>query len=158
MITVELEEVQSFILRDFALEYSDYYITAVEDSPRVKEWINKQSTTLTHGRSDVDKTGFNIAFTYHGLKQLGLHEENLRNFSTPFREGMDTDHRNRMLGDIQSSAPDHWKWGGKQNEKVDVLVLLFADTKEELDKLKRSLIDESGLKVLHRLSGIQLPV
>ena len=48
----------------------------------------------------------NIAFTYTGLKALGVHERTLATFPEPFRDGMAA--RAAMLGDIGDRAPDWW--------------------------------------------------
>jgi Dyp-type peroxidase family len=48
----------------------------------------------------------NIAFTYTGLKALGVHEHTLATFPEPFRDGMAA--RAATLGDVGDTAPDRW--------------------------------------------------
>ena len=57
-------------------------------------------------------------------------KENLDNFTREFREGMTTEHRQRLLGDFDSSAPEHWRWGGPCNDEVHILLMAFGVNKE----------------------------
>jgi deferrochelatase/peroxidase EfeB len=47
-----------------------------------------------------------IAFTVTGLKQLGLDDETLGSFATPFTEGMHEANRRNRLGDTRLEPPD----------------------------------------------------
>jgi Dyp-type peroxidase family len=49
----------------------------------------------------------------------------MEGFSREFRNGMNTDYRNRLLGDVNLNAPKHWKWGGPESEP-HLLVMFFA--------------------------------
>ena len=49
----------------------------------------------------------NIAFTYSGLKALGVHGDTLASFPDAFRQGMAA--RARRLGDVGRGAPEHWE-------------------------------------------------
>ena len=57
-------------------------------------------------------------------------KENLDNFTREFREGMTTEHRQRLLGDFDSSAPGKWRWGGPNNDEVHILLMVFGANKE----------------------------
>lgn len=48
----------------------------------------------------------NVAFTYSGLKALGVHDATLATFPEPFRAGMAR--RAPLLGDTDVNAPVHW--------------------------------------------------
>ena len=48
-------------------------------------------------------------------------------FSGEFREGMTgTEHRRRILGDLEDKAPELWAWGGPRTAGVDLLLMLYA--------------------------------
>src|SRR5215212_1981904 len=47
------------------------------------------------------------AFTYHGLKALGVPQSSLDSFAPEFREGMAA--RATQLGDVGDSSPEHWE-------------------------------------------------
>ena len=48
-----------------------------------------------------------VAFTYHGLKQLGVPQESLDSFAPEFQQGMAA--RAADLGDVGESAPENWE-------------------------------------------------
>lgn len=49
----------------------------------------------------------NVAFTYQGLKKLGMPEKELKKFPQAFREGMEA--RAGLLGDMGWNHPNNWK-------------------------------------------------
>jgi Dyp-type peroxidase family len=48
----------------------------------------------------------NVAFTFEGLRQLGLSDTELARFPKEFREGMEA--RAGLIGDVQSNHPTNW--------------------------------------------------
>ena len=48
-----------------------------------------------------------VAFTYQGLKALGVPQDSLDSFAPEFRQGMAA--RAADLGDTGASSPDHWE-------------------------------------------------
>lgn len=71
----------------------------------------------------------NVAFTYSGLRRLGLPDMSLHSFPDDFSMGMRA--RTAILGDNGSSAPEHWDPIWQSNERaqvVDVLVTINAST------------------------------
>ena len=48
-----------------------------------------------------------VAFTYHGLKALGVPQASLDSFAPEFRQGMAA--RAAELGDVGESSPEHWE-------------------------------------------------
>ena len=65
----------------------------------------------------------NVAFTYEGLAALGLSPDSLKSFPAEFIEGAVA--RASIVGDVDASAPEHWKPDLTQ-PGVHVLVMLFA--------------------------------
>jgi len=70
----------------------------------------------------------NIAFTYNGLKKMGVPVQTLQSFPDEFIIGMRG--RRSILGDDDSSAPEHWDeiW----HEDIHMFVALSAPTDEKL--------------------------
>jgi hypothetical protein len=54
-----------------------------------------------------DDTSLTVAFTYHGLKALGVPQPSLDSFAPEFQQGMAA--RAALLGDVAESAPAHWE-------------------------------------------------
>lgn len=157
MVTIDLTDVQGFLLRDYKrMAYSDFLLLQVTDAAPAKKWLKYISALITDATHIPENTCMNIGFTNHGLLALGLSQKNLDNFSKEFREGMVTPHRKRLLGDYEESAPEHWNWGGMDNERVDIMLMLFGATEQLLGTLREDILQQitnSGLKVVQRLDG-----
>jgi len=64
-----------------------------------------------------------VAFTWNGLRALGVHEASLATFPDEFRQGMVA--RAQVLGDTGANHPDHWV-GGMASPDLHAIVILFA--------------------------------
>jgi hypothetical protein len=71
------------------------------------------------------------AFTWNGLRALGLDEASLASFPEEFKQGMAA--RAAMLGDTGMHAPEHWV-GGLASPDLHAIVILFAKDKAEHDR------------------------
>lgn len=159
---IELDEIQGYIVSNYdEMMFSRYVMLKVENAELAKKWIENICFDIRNGApermEDHDpNVALNIAFTAIGLKALGMHHDNVEAFSREFREGMITDHRQRLLGDFNSSSPDNWKWGNKENEPVHLALLVFGrDEKTGLDyqSLLKSQYESSGLVEVSTIDG-----
>ncbi len=162
MFTLELNDIQGYIIRAYAhMNYSRFTILKVENPAKAKKWISSITQDITDARivkkEHLPDTNLNIAFAKKGLLALGLHEDNLNTFSPPFREGMNTPHRKRLLGDVDSSDPEKWLWGS--DNSVEILLLTFGKEKsiclDYYNKLEKDFTNQ-GLKVVKHLDGSRL--
>ena len=64
-----------------------------------------------------------MAFTWNGLRALGVPEASLATFPEEFRQGMAA--RAEVLGDTGANHPDHWV-GGLASPDLHAIVILFA--------------------------------
>ena len=71
------------------------------------------------------------AFTWNGLRALGLDEASLASFPEEFKQGMAA--RAEMLGDAGAHAPEHWV-GGLASPDLHAIVILFARDDAEHDR------------------------
>ncbi|MGN6246725.1 MAG: hypothetical protein ACTHNG_00130, partial [Ginsengibacter sp.] len=161
MERLELSEIQGFLVKDYnEMPFAKYFLLKVTDAQKAKVYLNEIARNVTSVVEDNRDYLLNIGFTSKGLLSLGLHENNLRSFIREFREGMVTPHRQRLLGDFDSSDPATWIWGGPNNQSIDLIILLFEKTAESLQdtegKLKKK-FDQSGLEILHILSADTFP-
>ena len=69
-----------------------------------------------------------VAFTWNGLRALGVDEESLATFPEEFREGMAA--RADILGDTGANHPEHWV-GGLAGDDLHAIAILFARTEEQ---------------------------
>ena len=135
---IELSDIQGYIIRGYKrMQFSRNLLLQISEPGKARDWLSKISSEITTGvhhptaNTNIE-TCINIAFTPAGLTAIGLEDENLQNFTREFREGMTTPHRQRLLGDVGSSHPDEWEWGGPQKEPIHLLLILFADTNSKL--------------------------
>ncbi|WP_066897674.1 Dyp-type peroxidase [Mycolicibacterium houstonense] len=88
-----------------------------------------------------------LAFTWTGLRALGVDDESLASFPDAFREGMAS--RAPILGDTGGAAPEHWV-GGLAGEDLHAIAILFSRTDEQC---RRSI--EEHDKLLDRTDGVR---
>jgi Dyp-type peroxidase family len=160
MESIEMDDVQGLVLHGYKeMIFSRYILLSVTDQGLAKKWLSGISDSIRNGVQFPENKCLNIAFTSAGLKALGLVDDNIKNFSREFREGMVSPHRQRLLGDFDSSSPDNWNWGGTKNETVHILLLAFGATdillKKYCNELERS-FSASGLKLITNLDGQRL--
>lgn len=161
MTPLELSEIQSYLINDYKeMGSSKYYLMQVQDATAAKNFVATIADNITHANASINDTALNIGFTSKGLIALGYNnEENMHTFSREFREGMVTDHRQRLLGDFESSDPSKWQWGGPGNDRVDMIMMIFGKNEAIAENYFQSLKQkfESGFSVVHTLNGKSLP-
>ena len=69
-----------------------------------------------------------MAFTWNGLRALGVDEAALATFPEEFRQGMVA--RAQVLGDTGANHPDNWV-GGLASPDLHAIVILFARNNAE---------------------------
>jgi Dyp-type peroxidase family len=89
---------------DDAASAQTFLASLMATSPAGLRVTSEADATATSGQAGVIYT--NIAFTYQGLQQLGLTDEQLDAFPQEFREGMEA--RSSTLGDVRSNHPLNW--------------------------------------------------
>lgn len=156
---LERSDIQGIVTSAYArLGHATYLFFEVEDGERARRWLGEltEAVRTADERFRGATTGQNVGLTSSGLEQLGLPRDALRTFPREFRQGMHFVDRAVTLGDVGASAPEHWLFGGTRNRRLDVAVLLFASTRDELGRLVRPYEDESvlaqhGLALVHTL-------
>ncbi len=135
MAYLELEDIQGIIVRGYGnLPEACFMPLIITDKVKARAWLGGLAADLCDGLARPEGTAVNVAFTAPGLLRLGLDKSAMANFSEPFREGMATKRRGRILGDTGEYAADKWLWGGDK-DSVHLLLLLYAADSVELDGL-----------------------
>jgi len=163
--SVELNDVQGIIIKGYdKLKAATFLLLEIHDSTLTKKWIAEQLPDITKASTSTKTfdTAIHIAFTYSGVAALEVAPEALKTFPPEFIEGMVTEHRSRMLGDQDDSAPDKWNWGGTEKDfySIHVLLMLYAVDKTSLQTLyveQKAKLDTAGLKLLYQLDTNKLP-
>jgi len=160
MESIEISEIQAFLTREFKeMSSSRYYLLQVSDPSLAKQFLSVVTDNLTSITTPEKDSHLNIGFTKTGLQALGLNEKNLGTFSREFREGMVTDHRTRLLGDTESSAPHKWLWGGPNNDRIDLILMIFGKDDATAENYYINLKNKfsPGFKEVYLLNGNPLP-
>src|SRR5205814_9945617 len=101
---------------------------------------------------DTNKRWVTVAFTWNGLRALGVDESSLATFPDEFREGMAA--RAQMLGEAGTNHPDHWV-GGLASPDLHAIVILFARDAAERERCRieheRLLASCEGVELLSSL-------
>ncbi len=117
-----------------------------KDVIKAKTWLTLTAPKLTYGDYKPGSTSAMIcSLSAHGLKKLGLGEDELSSFPHAFIDGMAA--RGRILGDTGVNDPKKWTWGGDKHP-VDAALLLYAPSAEDL----QIIIDEE-IKILEDQGG-----
>jgi deferrochelatase/peroxidase EfeB len=96
-----------------------------------------------------------VAFTWPGLRALGLPEVSLSSFPEEFRQGPRP--RAEALGDVDASAPERWLF---DPDAVHMAVLIYARDEQTLERLSTGLRDRAarfGCPVVTTLDARALP-
>jgi Dyp-type peroxidase family len=127
MEVIKKEELQGILVRGYShLPAACYLLLKVKSPKAVKAWISANGHEFTAGDNRGHESALNIAFTKEGLTTLGLGDDSMATFPFEFQDGMDTPHKQSLLGDYGNSDPANWSWGGKNNQPIHVLLLLYA--------------------------------
>lgn len=155
---LELHDIQGIILRGYErMEAAAFVLLAITNPAASKAWLRQLAdairTAETRPEGD-DESCLNLAFTRPGLDALGVPEAVLEGFSREFREGMTTEHRQRILGDHGPNAPAAWRWGGPDNPPVHLVLMLYARDGSALESLygeHAARFAGAGLSLVERL-------
>ncbi|MGW4942115.1 Dyp-type peroxidase [Actinoplanes sp. NPDC004185] len=108
---LDLDDIQAGALHERPSPYvGTYVLLRVNDPQQGRDLIRRLIPLLLPARSVLDRTPspwMTVAFTYHGLKALGVPRESLDSFAPEFRQGMAA--RAAQLGDVGASGPDDWE-------------------------------------------------
>ncbi|MEO1052420.1 MAG: Dyp-type peroxidase [Bacteroidota bacterium] len=132
---IEKEDIQGLILRGYkGLPSASYAVLKCNDPAKAKAYLQDLSHQITNAVSAPKDYAMHLAFTYEGLKFLGLNDKSLYSFSQQFKEGMTEAHRRFILGDTEDNAPSSWDWGGPDNDAIHLMLLIYAKDQPTLDQ------------------------
>jgi deferrochelatase/peroxidase EfeB len=110
---VEFDDVQG-LLR-FAYKHhteASFLLLRIRDPAAARSWIAQAPVTNAMALEHPPSTVLQLAFSYEGLRALGVPADVAEGFSTEFIVGMAGDvNRARRLGDVGPNDPQHWRWG-----------------------------------------------
>jgi Dyp-type peroxidase family len=161
-ISLELDDIQSGALHERPSPYvGTYLLLRIDDRAAGRELVGRLHGLVDAGRPSTDPARdawLTAAFTYQGLKALGVPQASLDGFAPEFRQGMAA--RAAELGDGGESSPEHWE---KPLGSPDVHVALAAISPDAtrlqavVEKARRAHQELAGVELIWRQDCYQLP-
>lgn len=138
-MTPEVDDIQGLLVRDYRrLDGAAYLLLQIEEPAAARAWLSAMLPRVTSALAEPRDEALNLAFTFSGLKTLGL-DPRTTGVSLDFIEGMTGSRRSRILGDCDANAPALWAWGGPENLRFDLVLMLFASDDAAAARLAQAL-------------------
>jgi hypothetical protein len=130
---LELADIQHILLTRAPALTGRYEFLSFRDGAGGRAWLSAIKDTVHSAAAmrasiEKDKRRVTIAFTWNGLRSLGVDEGSLSTFPEEFRQGMAA--RAEMLGDTGGNAPENWV-GGLASPDLHAIAILFARDEAE---------------------------
>ncbi|MEU9158384.1 Dyp-type peroxidase [Streptomyces sp. NPDC048417] len=161
-VHVEIDDVQSGALRPRPVPYEGKFVfLRVDDRNAGRALLRRLLPVTAGGLPSVDRSQdawVAVAFTYQGLRALGVPQESLDSFPRAFREGMAA--RAERIGDVGESAPAHWEapFGtGDVHIALSALSSDAAQLDQELERARAAYENTPGVQVIWQQAVQQLP-
>ena len=111
---LELDDIQHILLTRTPAMTGRYEFLSFDDPAGGRAWLSElidrvDSAATAQASMDSTKRWITLAFTWSGLRAVGVPEESLATFPEAFRQGMAA--RADILGDTGANHPDNWVGG-----------------------------------------------
>lgn len=133
---LELDDIQHYLLARPHATIAQYNFITFKNAESGRRWIAALLDTVGVAKTVLeakpdDMRWVSLAFTWNGLKALGVDDVSLATFPEPFRQGMAA--RAEMLGDVGNNHPDHWE-DNMARADLHAVIILFAKDKAERER------------------------
>jgi deferrochelatase/peroxidase EfeB len=134
---LELDDIQHFLISRPPALTARYEFLTFRQPDGGRKWLSgmldKVGIAKEVGSTEPDSRWVTVAFTWNGLRSLGLDEKSLATFPAEFRQGMAA--RAQILGTTGANHPEHWV-GGLASPELHAIVVLFARNVAERERCK----------------------
>ena len=159
---LEIEDIQHFLISRPRALAARYEFLTFRQSAGAREWLKgileKVGTAKAVESNDSYTRWVSVAFTWNGLRVLGVDETSLATFPEEFRQGMAA--RAEIIGATGDNHPTHWV-GGLASPDLHAIVVLFARDAAERERCRQEhreyLLQCDGVKVLSSLDLEAIP-
>lgn len=136
---LETEDIQHFILERAPARAARYEFLSFRNGKGARAWLAElspkvQSAASMHHQVSGDQRWVTLAFTWNGLRALGVDEASLATFPEEFRQGMAA--RAEVIGDTGANAPEHWR-GKLASPGLHAIAILFARDVAERERCRQ---------------------
>ena len=130
---LEFDDIQHLLLTRTPAITGRYEFLTFGNPAGGRAWLSElipvvESAAKAQASMDSTKRWVTLAFTWNGLRALGVPEESLATFPEAFRQGMAA--RADILGDAGAAHPDNWV-GGLAGADLHAVAILFARDEAE---------------------------
>jgi deferrochelatase/peroxidase EfeB len=159
---LEFDDIQHFLIARPPALAARYEFLTFRHPVGGRTWLtgvlDKVGTASAIGSSALDSRWVTVAFTWNGLRALGVTETSLSTFPEEFRQGMAA--RATILGTTGANDPSHWV-GGLASPNLHAIAILFARDVTERERCRqehgRYLSQCEGVEVLSSLDLEAIP-
>ena len=159
---LELDDIQSGMLHQRPASYvGTYLLLRIDNREAGRELVQRLLPVIESARSSSDpgrNAWVSVAFTYQGLKALGVPQDSLDSFAPEFRQGMAA--RAAELGDTGESSPENWE-KPLGSPEVHVALSVLSPDPARLESLaeraRRAHEQLAGVEAIWRQDCYQLP-
>ena len=150
---LEFEAIQHILLTRTPALTGRYEFLSFREAAGGRAWVaalleKVQSSAQARASLERENRWVSVAFTWNGLRALGVDEASLATFPEEFRQGMVA--RAEMLGDTGENHPGTWV-GGLASPDLHAIVILFAR-----DGAERGRCEEEHRKLLAQCEGVHV--
>ena len=150
---LEFDDVQHILLTRAPALTGRYEFLSFRDPGGGRAWLTEilakvHSAKTMRESVDKDKRWITVAFTWNGLRALGVDEASLATFPEEFRQGMVA--RAEMLGDTGVSDPSHWV-DKTASPDLHAIAILFAR-----DATERGRCEVEHQKLIAECKGVEV--
>jgi deferrochelatase/peroxidase EfeB len=135
---LEIDDIQHFLLARTPAFAARYEFLTFHERAAGRQWlagmIDKVGTGKSVGAASPDSRWVTLAFTWNGLRALGLDEVSLATFPAEFCEGMAA--RAEIIGTTGANHPDHWV-GETASPALHAVAILFARDTAERERCRQ---------------------
>src|SRR5580700_5333443 len=130
---LEFDDIQHILLTRVPALTGRYEFLSFRNAGGGRAWLSAllpkvQSAAEVRASTEIDNRWVSVAFTWNGLRALGLDEDSLATFPEEFRQGMVA--RAEMLGDTGRNHPDNWVGGLARSDLHGIAILFARDAAE----------------------------
>ncbi len=150
---LEFDDIQYILLTRAPAITGRYEFLSFRNAGAGRAWLAAILETVhsvQQARASVEKDNrwVSVAFTWNGLRALGVEEASLASFPEEFKQGMVA--RAEILGDSSANHPDNWV-GGLASRHLHALVILFAR-----DAAERQRCEVEHQKLVAQCEGVEV--
>jgi Dyp-type peroxidase family len=161
-VVLDLDDIQSGALHERPSPYvGKYLLLRIDDRAAGRELVRRLLTVIDHGHPSSDPSNdawITAAFTYQGLKALGVPQDSLDSFAPEFQQGMAA--RAAELGDTGDSSPANWEYPLGSPDVHVALAALSPDAprlQAVMERARRADQELRGVEVIWSQDCYQLP-